>query len=211
MFRGSRFCAQCGAEATREILEDGPPIPCPRCTSDMQSLRLGSTLATECAECGGLWLDARTLQRLCSEREQHAAILSTLMGHTPRATGSAETVRYVPCPRCGSLMNRVNFAKSSGVIMDACRTDGVWLDRGELQRVLGFIDAGGLETQRAREKEQLIEEQRRLVALQSISRVGAQPASLHAQMTLGSPRSRDRSETTFDSVLRDIAGFFTSF
>ena len=63
-------------------------------------------------------------------------------------------------------MNRVNFAHSSGVILDVCKTDGVWLDRSELQRVLGFVDAGGMTVSRARERERLVEEQRRLTALQ---------------------------------------------
>jgi hypothetical protein len=67
-------------------------------------------------------------------------------------------------------MNRKNFAQSSGVVLDVCGKHGIWLDRGELERILGFVSGGGLARSRARESERLIEEQRRLVALQSSTR-----------------------------------------
>jgi Zn-finger nucleic acid-binding protein len=208
MFKGSRFCAQCGAEAFREVVEDAP-LPCPRCKATMQALKLGATRANECAECGGLWLDAQSLQRLVDQREQHASIIGELSRHVP-ATRTPETIRYVPCPRCTKLMNRVNFAHSSGVILDVCKSDGVWLDRGELQRVLGFVDAGGLTAQRARELEQLVEEQRRLRALKDSS-----PHALNYSVNivhLGSTgrRSRDSGDTPLDSLLFDIAGLFNT-
>ena len=30
------------------------------------------------------------------------------------------------------MMNRINFAKASGVVVDECRAHGVWLDNDEL-------------------------------------------------------------------------------
>jgi Zn-finger nucleic acid-binding protein len=164
MFAGSRFCARCGAEAVRELLDEATALKCPRCREDMQALRLGHTEARECAECGGLWLDPASLQQLANAREERAGVVSVLVARTPRVTAAPDVVRYIPCPRCEKLMNRTNFSHSSGVILDVCKTHGVWLDRGELQRVLGFIESGGLTIERERQKEQLVEEQRRLAA-----------------------------------------------
>lgn len=165
MFAGSRFCANCGAEATREVVEDGKPLKCPRCREDMQALRLGSTTARECAQCGGLWLDPDSLQKLANAREETSGVVGVLAARVPLNASSPDVVRYIPCPRCDKLMNRSNFARSSGVIIDVCKSHGVWLDRGELQRVLDFIGGGGLTVARAREREELVEEQRRLAAL----------------------------------------------
>ena len=173
MFAGSRFCARCGAEATREMLDDDMPMPCPRCTELLQALKLGATTARECAACGGLFLDPESLQTLCNGREEHSAVVSALAARVPASSVQLDVVRYVPCPRCTKLMNRVNFSKSSGVIMDVCKTDGVWLDRGELQRVIGFVEAGGLAVARDREKERLVDEQRRLAAAQAGRAAGA--------------------------------------
>ena len=47
-----------------------------------------------------------------------------------------EKIRYIPCPICHELMNRVNFANFSGVIVDVCREHGTWFDRDELRRAL---------------------------------------------------------------------------
>ena len=50
-------------------------------------------------------------------------------------------------------MNRSNFARSSGVIIDLCKKHGVWFDRDELPKIIDFITGGGM--QRSREKERL--------------------------------------------------------
>jgi Zn-finger nucleic acid-binding protein len=164
MFAGSRFCARCGAEATRESVEDATPLNCPRCAEPLQALRLGATTVRECAACGGLWVDPDSLQKLCDAREEHAGVVSALEARVPAKAAPPDTVRYIPCPRCAKLMNRVNFAHSSGVVMDVCKKDGVWLDRGELQRVVGFVEHGGLAAARDHEREQLADERRRLDA-----------------------------------------------
>ena len=41
----------------------------------------------------------------------------------------------MPCPECGQLMNRKNFANTSGVIVDVCRAHGIWFDDREVERV----------------------------------------------------------------------------
>lgn len=167
MFAGSRFCARCGAEASRELLEEETPLKCPRCREPMQALRLGATMARECGACGGLWLDPDSLQQLSDSREEHGDVVAMLAARVPSVAAPPDVVRYVPCPRCEKLMNRKNFAQSSGVVLDVCAKHGIWLDRGELERLLGFVANGGLARARAREHERLIEEQRRLAALQS--------------------------------------------
>jgi Zn-finger nucleic acid-binding protein len=40
-------------------------------------------------------------------------------------------------------MNRINFGRKSGVILDFCRGHGMWFDDGELPRILLWIQNGG--------------------------------------------------------------------
>jgi Zn-finger nucleic acid-binding protein len=164
MFVGSRFCARCGAEATRGTVEDPTPFTCPRCSEPLKALRLGATTARECAACGGLWLDPESLQALCNAREEHAGVVAALAARVPTRTMAPSAIHYLPCPKCRKLMNRVNFSHTSGVIVDVCKADGVWLDRGDLERVVGFVDHGGLTAAREHERDQLAEERRRLNA-----------------------------------------------
>jgi Zn-finger nucleic acid-binding protein len=62
---------------------------------------------------------------------------------------------------CKRVMNRENFGRRSGVIIDVCKGHGVWFERQELQRVLAFIDSGGLERSRALDSERLREQERK--------------------------------------------------
>jgi Zn-finger nucleic acid-binding protein len=41
-------------------------------------------------------------------------------------------------------MNRANFGRVSGVIIDVCRPHGAWFDRGELGAIRRFLRSGGL-------------------------------------------------------------------
>jgi len=205
MFVGSRFCAHCGAEAIRSALHDDTPLPCPRCSESLQPLMLGTTSVRECALCGGLWVDPQTLQHLCDEREAHAAVVSTLAARVPTNAAAPETVRYIPCPRCKKLMNRVNFSKSSGVILDVCKGDGVWLDRGELQRVVGFVEAGGLTIARERQRERLVEEQRRLTAMEAR---GAPVVTELSTGASGSWRFSTSPNASLEQLLADALGIF---
>jgi hypothetical protein len=42
-------------------------------------------------------------------------------------------------------MNRSNFARVSGVVLDVCRAHGAWFDRGELGAIRRFLRSGGLQ------------------------------------------------------------------
>src|SRR5262249_35738226 len=106
-----------------------------------------------CPKCGGQLVEHGLLRDLLERREVY--------GHTaPRHTArppplAAAPVRYVPCPTCGQLMNRKNFAGISGVIVDVCTNHGIWFDRGELPRVLAFAESGGLARARKRQIDDL--------------------------------------------------------
>jgi Zn-finger nucleic acid-binding protein len=85
-----------------------------------------------------------------------------MASHLSEMPRQLEQVRYLPCPVCASMMNRVNFAHCSHVIVDVCREHGTWFDRDELRQIVEFIRAGGLNQARAIEAEELKSEVERL-------------------------------------------------
>ena len=119
----------------------------------------------ECPKCEGIWADAESLQKICADREQQAVVLG-LPRTLPVDTNSLENVRYVPCPVCNTIMNRVCFAHCSGVVVDVCRAHGTWFDKDELRRIVEFIRAGGLDVARADEIAELERKRRELRAAQ---------------------------------------------
>ena len=156
MFEGSKFCTHCGARAERVAVDNEVSATCPRCGVGMETAKVGETTLQECPKCAGLWVDAASLDRLCAERERQAAVLGISQPGTAPGSGVLEErVRYVPCPVCKCLMNRVNFAGYSNVIVDVCKKHGTWFDRDELRRVIEFIRAGGLDAARRQEVEEL--------------------------------------------------------
>lgn len=71
-------------------------------------------------------------------------------------------VKYIHCPACKTLMNRKAFGRISGIVVDVCRSHGIWFDIGELAEVIRFVEKGGLERTRQLELEELAERERRL-------------------------------------------------
>jgi Zn-finger nucleic acid-binding protein len=109
-----------------------------------------------------MWVDPETFEAICVEREKQSAVFDFVSGKTAKKLLAETKVRYVPCPECRELMNRKNFAQSSGVIVDICRTHGIWFDANELPEIIDFILKGGLDRQRTKEKIQLEDERRRI-------------------------------------------------
>ncbi len=103
--------------------------------------------AHDCPSCEGLWLSGESFEGICKKKEAQAAA----SGVKPVATAgvqatlsAANDVNYIPCPICKDAMNRQNFAKVSGVIIDVCKQHGVWLDKHELSLIVHFIESGGM-------------------------------------------------------------------
>jgi len=135
----------------------------------MHWIRVGEVDLLECTSCDGTWIEADAFDRLCTQREQQAALVHTpIEMKEPRAASSAVAaqVRYRPCPQCGKMMNRQNFGRLSGTVVDTCSAHGTFLDRGELHQVVKFILEGGFSRMRQAELEQIKEEQQRLRELE---------------------------------------------
>ena len=165
MFIGSRHCPHCGAAALAADASTLSILKCPKCKSDMRPITLGGSAMRECESCGGLWLEVAAFQKICADREHQAVVLglaSPVAGHRIDTTAQEIKVRYFPCPQCGELMNRMNFARFSGVIVDVCRGHGVWFDRDELRGIIEFIRAGGLDLSRQKEKREILFEREQL-------------------------------------------------
>ena len=125
---------------------------CPRCAEALEGWTIevgepGRPLGLDrCASCAGLFFDPEELEAVLRD----GAISAPEVDHRRLDELLAETkpdpdrkVRYVPCPVCGALMQRKGYGARSGVVADRCGRHGVWLDGGELRRLLHWRRAGG--------------------------------------------------------------------
>jgi Zn-finger nucleic acid-binding protein len=167
---GAQHCDQCGAAVTVPAHVDAQGQAqkrrCPRCHErpDLEARLVGDVLLDECTHCHGVFVDRTTLERVLAERDQPSlAALGTGVAAAPASvTASAASPRpeetgrvYVPCPDCDAIMNRLNFGRRSGVIIDVCGAHGTWFDARELSRVVAFVESGGLDESRRKDLAQM--------------------------------------------------------
>lgn len=95
---------------------------CPRCASELTEQKASDGSRLLCINCGGFWIDPEPLAN--SLRKRGISL--------PEATGAAGNLR---CPRDGAGLTTFSF---SGVELDRCtQCGGLWLDKGEWERVTG--------------------------------------------------------------------------
>ena len=154
MFAGAQFCPHCGAKAEEAVDADQSTLRCPGCGGDMRHERLSDKATIfECSGCGSAWLTPKVFDTLVTDREargatgQNGAAAGGLTKAKPIWVADTAT-RYLHCPVCDALMNRVNFGDTSGVIVDTCATHGIWFERDELHAIMSFVEQGGLARRR---------------------------------------------------------------
>lgn len=176
IFLGARFCSHCGGR----IVQTTPALtnaPCPRCHAPLQKLQLAGQELNECSKCHGVWASTQAVEGIYADREKQSSILGSAAVVGAEKVTIEHRIRYLPCPVCRKLMNRVNFAKCSSVIVDICKSHGTWFDQDELRRIVEFIRGGGLELAKERELAALEERQRRARAANVADRFSSASAS----------------------------------
>ncbi len=142
---------------------------CPGCDAVLFRGELGQSVLHQCGKCFGFWVDRATFERICRDAEVQSVLPGVAAPEAAVANAPIPKIRYVRCPECRSLMNRVNFAECSGVVVDVCRTHGTWFDAHELHRIVQFVRAGGLDQARDRKKAELAAERRRVRSARQLS------------------------------------------
>ena len=162
MFEGALYCPACGSRRARTT-KGQETAPCAACRGVMREMQIGTARLLECERCHGTWVDATTFEHICANGEAQAAVLHKWPAVA--RTQAAAAVRYRKCVACGKMMNRLNFGRLSGTVVDVCKGHGTFLDAGELHLIVSFIQGGGLERARQRQLDDLKEEEQRVRAL----------------------------------------------
>jgi len=196
-------CPGCGAAVAPRQAATPDGAPCPACVKPLAAARVGDLDIQECQACGGLWLDRTVFEQLGANRERQGAVLGALPAPTTPLAVALEAVQYRPCPACRQRMNRVNYAKRSGVVLDVCKNHGIWFDRDELRRVLAFVAEGGLDRARELEIEEL-KQAKRTAAVQ----IPLHPASSYEFRQQMNAQGHWLSTVGLLGLAAEVAGMF---
>jgi Zn-finger nucleic acid-binding protein len=149
------FCDYCGSRNNVDLgayrplnVRPNQVRNCPVCHTRMQTIDVGKKipfLIERCESCFGLFFDKEELETMIElsvkgSRNVNVKVLQELT-ENPRFV---DVVVYRRCPVCRKHMNRKNYGRRSGVIMDECAEHGIWLDPGELRQIMEWIKSGGL-------------------------------------------------------------------
>lgn len=179
-YHRSRHCSTCGAALSiaASSIPKTSAYRCPRCRHQNNRVVLIGCRTVDadldaCPICGGVYVRAAILKRILEKRR--ALSVETVSGFASRAQrplieSSSKVLpqmgapMYIKCPECDTIMDRKNFSKISGVIVDVCVYHGTWFDAGELPKIIEFVQKGGIERS---EKRELERERERLEAIRS--------------------------------------------
>jgi Zn-finger nucleic acid-binding protein len=151
----AKFCHYCGqALAATLVAGERTHLKCPACEGapvlSSRKLPTHRVAMLECDRCAGLWLEAAMFEELVksAERWEGEAPAEPSSWARPGSAGaspshSQEKWRYRNCPVCSKMMQRRNYGRQSGVILDTCRDHGLWLDADELPQILAWVRGGG--------------------------------------------------------------------
>ena len=196
MFVGTKHCANCGKKLVETAEGETVIGNCPRCRFRLEPLLIGDAKLSECLECNGVWMTADSFEELCTDHDVQTAILGYKGRDRSSVVKEASKVSYLPCPVCRELMNRSNFARASGVIIDTCKSHGVWFDADELPRIIEFIRSGGMSLARQRELRDIETEREKLRDEKRSSRIMAR--------RFGPDRTNSEDETGVKGFLRRL-------
>ena len=116
---------------------------CPVCKKKMVEKEYEGVPIDICSACGGVWLDKDELYQIIEKREVKFSE-EEKKDVEPEAPMQGSRIDMIPelnCPLCGAVMRRFTYAGTSGVVIDRCpKGDGVWLDKGELEKIQIYIE-----------------------------------------------------------------------
>jgi Zn-finger nucleic acid-binding protein len=156
--QAARHCVACGVEFLPQPARTrSETLECPVCPGMRFVARnLGGYWVEECPSCLGLWAPGdvmdRLVERVRQRRRTEGAPVSGATGTAASAGGPKARraawqsgVTYRRCPECHGAMQRRNFARRSGVVVDWCGHHGSWLDAHEMEDIAAFVLNGGLD------------------------------------------------------------------
>lgn len=117
-------------------------MKCPVCGCNLSPYSYGGQKIDVCPECHGIWFDRGEIAAVAKEmirtKEVPDQDAKDAFPAASKPPGNDEVQKV--CPKCRVPTDVVNYSYDSNVFVNKCPTcQGVWVDRGELERVALYI------------------------------------------------------------------------
>jgi len=114
-------------------------MKCPACKNELSQLSAKGISLDECENCKGAWFDRDELRKLKDKTDSDLRWLDfDVFAETAEKFKTGSEGRQ--CPKCGEMMSSLAYEKS-GVVIDKCgKCHGVWLDSGEFEKIIRYLE-----------------------------------------------------------------------
>ena len=111
---------------------------CPRDGTGLTRATLGGIELDKCPQCDGIWFDRNEMETLRDAGLSHPEQQVHPTAADPQLE-KAETKGFMRCPRCDDArLQGCTYTYLNPVRIDRCESCfGVWLDKGELDAIIG--------------------------------------------------------------------------
>ncbi|MCO6043478.1 zf-TFIIB domain-containing protein [Aeoliella sp. ICT_H6.2] len=134
-------------------------MQCPTCQTPLREEACAGQRIDRCAECGGLWLD---------QGELGPVVRSYAKSVEASAQVPATRPDY-PCPKCGKLMDRREYAHDSGVFLQRCDDcQGHWIEGWQMPKLEEYVEGNTAVDRLATTLGKQIQSERRLGLIYSL-------------------------------------------
>ncbi len=113
---------------------------CIKCEIPMIPKMVENVEVDYCERCRGVWLDKDEIRELAAKSDEALGELRELVQEGAPASPARSTVEQ-PCPACGG---KLTLAVFGSIYMEHCTIcEGLFLDRGELDKAMFVVKARG--------------------------------------------------------------------
>lgn len=140
--QGLMLCDYCGSQKTPPMDEDGVVVLdptshlCPVCATPLANASIESQEMLYCTHCHGMLLDMEKFLPLLDVLREYR-----YWSRSSQAPRDFDDGRVLHCPLCKHEMDHHPYGGGGNLAVDSCEPCGVlWLDRGELSRIVAGPD-----------------------------------------------------------------------
>jgi hypothetical protein len=113
-------------------------MKCPDCRNILKPIECKGVIIHECIKCNGKWFQRDELQKVETREDDTVRWIDFEPFGKDMEKASVASEGKV-CPKCLEKMQSLKYLKSK-VVIDKCPDcRGVWLDRGELAKIIRFL------------------------------------------------------------------------
>ena len=115
---------------------------CPNCKNNLsEKITIGAITIDKCPVCSGSWFEGDELRKAEDEKAVYAKWFDFDLWKD-QSSLKAEEVSKI-CPLDNTKLFKLNYDNSS-IEIDACKKcSGIWLDKGEFEKIIEYVNSEG--------------------------------------------------------------------